>query len=43
MFPKLELTNLTFLWKYGIINTGNIKKVSDKYGNDKKTKKTMFL
>lgn len=32
-----------FLWEYDIINIGNIKKVSDKNGNDKKTKKTIFL
>ena len=43
MFPILKLTNLTFLWKKGIINTGNIKKVSDKYVNDKKAKKTILL
>lgn len=43
MFPILKLTNLTFFVKNCIINTGNIKKVSDKYVNDKKAKKTILL
>ena len=42
MIPKLKLTNLTFFMKNVIINIGIIKKVSDNYGNDKKTKKTIF-